>query len=138
MLHIRDGVLADFEEDAAGARRVDEEVEVAFGSGLNIFGDEARALGFEDVEGGGDVVDVEGDVVEAFAAFGEETADGRVGGGGLEELDAGVAGGDEGGADLLVLDGFFVDDAEAEGLVELAGLGDAVDRDAEVVELGHI
>jgi hypothetical protein len=31
-----------------------------------------------------------------------------------------------------------VDDVEAEGLVELAGVVDAVDRNAEVVELGHI
>ena len=85
----------------------------------------------------GDVFDVERDVVQAFAAFGEEAADGRVGRGGLEELDARVAGGDQGGADVLVLDGLFVDDVEAEGLVELAGLVDAVDRDAEMVEFGH-
>ena len=70
-------------------------------------------------------------MVQAFAAFGEEATDRRVGRGGLEELDARVAGGDQGGADVLVLDGLFVDDVEAEGLVEFAGLVDALDRDAE-------
>jgi len=75
--------------------------------------------GFERFEGGGDALDTEGNVVEAFAAFQEEAANRRVGGGGLEELDAGVAGWDHGGADVLLLDGFLVDDLEAEGLIEL-------------------
>jgi hypothetical protein len=130
-------IFADFEEDATGAGGVDEEIKVAAGADLDVFGDKADALGFEGFKCGGDVVDVEGDVVEPLAAFGEEAADGRVGAGGLDELDAGVAGGDHGGADVLVLDGFFVDDVEAEGLVKFAGLGDAADGDAEMVELGH-
>jgi hypothetical protein len=116
---------------------VDEEVEVAAGSNLNVFGDEACSLGFEGFESGGDVVYVEGDVVEAFAAFGEEAADGGVFRCWFQQLDAGFAYGDHGGADLLLLDGFFVDDGEAEGLVEFAGLGDALYRDADVVDLGH-
>jgi hypothetical protein len=133
----RGWVFTYFEEDAVGAGGVDEEVEVAAGSDLNVFGDEAGSLGFEGFEGAGDVVDVEGDVVEAFAAFGEEAADGRVQLGRFEELYAGFACGDHGDADLLLLYGFFVNDGEAKGFVELACLGDAADGDADVVDLGH-
>jgi hypothetical protein len=130
-------VFTNFEEDAAGAGGVDEEVEVAAGSDLDVFGDEAGSLGFEGFESGGDVVDVESDVVEAFTAFGEEAADGGIFGGGFEKLDASFAGGDHGGADVFLLDGFFVNDGEAEGFVELACLGDAADGDSDVVEFGH-
>jgi len=42
---IGDWVFADFKEDAAGAGGVDEEVEVASGADLNVFGDEASTLG---------------------------------------------------------------------------------------------
>src|ERR1700739_1770735 len=50
-LHVADAVLTDFEQDAACARRVDEEVEMAAGADLNVFGDEAGALGFQGFKG---------------------------------------------------------------------------------------
>jgi len=136
-LDIGNGVLADFEEHAASVGGMDEEIEVAASADLNVVGDESRALGFEGFEGGGDVVDMQGDVVKAFSMPGEEAADRRVGGGRLKEFDAGVAGGDESGADLLVFDGFFANNAETKALIEGAGLGNATDRDADVIEGGH-
>jgi hypothetical protein len=116
---------------------VDEKVKMAASANLNIFGNETRALGLEGFESRGDVLNVQRDVVEAFAAFREEAADGRVRRGGLEEFDARIAGGNERGANLLVLDGLLVDHFQAEGLVELARLVNAVDGDAEVVEFWH-
>jgi hypothetical protein len=130
-------VLTNFEQHAACARRVDEEVEMAAGSDLNVFGNEAGALGFQGLKGSGDVFDMQRDVVETFAAPGEEASDGRSFARRFEQLDARFAGGDHGGADLFLLDGFFVDDSEAEGLIELAGLRDAFDGDADVVKFGH-
>ena len=56
---------------------MDEEVEMAAGADLNVFRDEARALGFQRFERGRDVFNVQRDVVQAFATLGEETADGR-------------------------------------------------------------
>src|SRR5579872_2108965 len=134
---VADGVVADFEENAAGARGVDEEVEMAAGAGLDLLRDESDALGLERLEGGGNVIDVQRNVVQAFATLREKASDGRVGRGGLEQLDARVAGGDHRGVDLFLVDGFLVQHAETERLIELARRGDAVDGDADVVESGH-
>jgi len=107
---------------------------MAAGAGADLVVDQADSLLAEAGEGGGDVVGVEGDVVETFAAAGEEAGDGGGFGGRFEELQAGVAEREHGGADLLVVDLFFGGDAEAEQLVEAASGGDGVDGDAEMVE----
>jgi len=137
-LDVCDWILAYFEEDAASAGGVDEEVQMAACADLNVVGDEAGSLGFQGFKRRGDVVDVERDMVQAFAAFREEVANGRIGCSWLHQLDAGLAGGNHRRAHLLLLNGLFLDDLEAEGFVELARLGDAADGDADVVDLGHM
>jgi hypothetical protein len=94
VLDVADGVLANFQQDAAGARGVDEEVEVSPGAGLDLFGDEPHALRLEGFERGFDVADLQRDVVQAFATLREEASDGGFGRSGLEQLNAGIACGD--------------------------------------------
>jgi len=128
------GGADDLDQYPPGAVGVDEEVGVAPGAEADGVVDEADAVGLEAGEGGGKVVGVKGDVVEAFAAAGEEAGDGGCFGGGFEELEAGVTEGEHGGADLLVGDFFGGGDVEAEQLVEGAGGCDGVDGDAEMIE----
>ena len=85
---------------------------------------------------GVDVGGLEADVVEALALAFEEAADGGVGAGGFEELDLALADGEERGFHALVLDGVLGVDMEAEGVaVELEGVVEGVDSDADVVDL---
>src|SRR5579875_45839 len=101
---------------------MDKEIKVAADPDLNVVGNEPRSLALKGFKRGGDVVDMERDVVETLASLSQKSADRRVRGRGLEQLNTGVACGNQRGADLLLLDGFLMDNGEAERFVEAAGL----------------
>src|SRR5438046_3098354 len=73
------------------------------------------------LDGGREVRNLERHVVQAGAALLEEFGDGGIGGRGLQELDARIAGWEHGDVDLFGGDGFAVSDGEAQGLVEGEG-----------------
>src|SRR6185436_2536089 len=98
--------------------------------------DQAIPFRFQSREMRLDVVDAEADVMDPFAAFLDELRDRRVGAGRLEELEVGVADGEEGRFHFLRLDRFGVLDRQAEGLVDLRRV-ERLHRDADVIELGH-
>lgn len=94
-------------------------------------------------EGFGEIVDAQGDVVQAGAPFFDEFGDGGVRVGGFEEFDAGCVGGvtsgKHGDGDLFDRDGFGVGERQAEGLgVKLKAFVDRADGDSEMVDFnGH-
>ena len=94
----------------------------------------------ERFEVGVDVGRLEADVVQALAFALEEAADGGVGTGGFEKLDLALADGQKSGLNALVFDSVLGVDVEAEGVaVELEGLVEGVDSDADVVDfLDHL
>src|SRR5438270_358858 len=99
--------------------------------------DEAIAVLLEARQMGLDVVDAETEVVDALAALLDVLGDGRIGVARLEELEIGVADGEEGGADFLRLDGLDVLDRQAEVEVDFFRGVNRLHRDADVVELRH-
>src|SRR5574341_2450053 len=110
------------DEDAAAGFRVQEADHAGDAASRGLV-DELDALRFERLQFGIDIGRLEADVVEAFAFALEEAADGRVGPGGLEELDFAGADGEEGRLNTLVLDGVLSVDVEAERVtVEEEGL----------------
>src|SRR5450759_3827271 len=123
-------LLNQFQQHASGGGGMDEDVSVAAGAGPRFVKD-ARPAGLEAGDGGVEVGHAQGDVVQSGPALFEEPGDGRIGGGGLQQFNAAVAGGDHGDVNLLGKDGFAMGDGEAEGLVEGDACGKVVDGDAE-------
>src|ERR1035437_3508387 len=126
-------LLNQFQQHASGGGGMDEDVNVAARAGAR-FVEQPRPVGFEAGDGGVEVRHAQGDVVQPGPALFEEPGDGRVGGGGSEQLDSAVAGGEHGDVHLLGKDGFAMGDGEAKGLVEGDGCGEVVDGDAEVID----
>lgn len=90
---------------------------------------------FEAGEGGLEVGDAVGEVVEAGAASIEETGDGGIGRRGLEEFESAGAGADEGDLDALTLDAFGRGAVPSgQQLEQRHGVGDGGDGDRHVVE----
>lgn len=78
-----------------------------------------------------EVVDFEADVMNAWAALGDELGDGRIGRRGLEQLDQGVAGGEAGNAGAIGMikrHGGHAEDVVVEG----QELVDSMDGDADM------
>lgn len=88
-------MLDELDQHAAGAARVDERYAVALGARARGVVDQVEATAREVGEGGLDVVDAVGDVVETGAAPGEESCHRVIGGERLDELDLRCAGADE-------------------------------------------
>ena len=61
-----------------------------------------NALRLRPAQGGGRVIDGEGDVMQPLPPLGKKTGDGTVGGGGFQQLDLRLADPEERRADLLV------------------------------------
>src|SRR5689334_636080 len=70
-----DRILAEFEQHASGSGRMYEDVQVPASADFDFVGDEPHALALEVLESCGDVVHVDRDVMEAFAALRNEFID---------------------------------------------------------------
>src|ERR1017187_1751166 len=114
---------------------MDEDVSVAAGAGAG-WVEQPRPTGLEAGNGGVEVRHAQGDVMQSGPAFFEEPGDGRIGGGGLQQFDARVSGGEHGDVHLLGDDGFAMRDGQAKGLVEGDGLLQGGYGDAEMVDGG--
>src|SRR5882762_8046627 len=111
-----------------------EDVAVAAGAGLG-FVEQARAGGAEARNGRGEIRDAQRDMVQAFAAPGQKTADDGIGIGGFEQLDARSAHGQHGNVYLFVRDGFARGYLYTElALVEAERGFDGFDGDAEMID----
>ena len=109
----------------------------AVGAGFGA-ADAAVAEAFEAGEFCVEVVDVEGDVVQAFAAGGEVAGDGAVVAGGGQEFDFGFADAEEAGQDAFVGDFLTLVGADAEDVrVDAFGGVEVAHRDAEVIDAVH-
>lgn len=116
-----------------------ERDELVGGSVEGDFVDEADAGIAGLVELAGDVVGAKGDVVNAFSAGIEESCDGVVGRGWLEEFEVHFADGEHGGPDLLRFDLFDAFAGEAKGFFVVGEGGfDGANGDADVVDLGDV
>jgi len=88
-------IFNQLQQHTSSGGRVDEDVAVAAGAGLG-FVEQARASGAEACNGCGEIRDAQSDMVQAFAATGEKTADDGIGIGWFEQLDARSADGQHG------------------------------------------
>src|ERR1017187_4424287 len=93
-------LLNQFQQHASGGGGMDEDVSVAAGAGAGLV-EQSRPAGLEAGDGGFEVGHAQGDVVQSGPAFFEEPGDGRIGGGGFEQFNAGVSGGENGDVHLL-------------------------------------
>ncbi len=129
------GVLHKLYQNTRGAFGVDERDFCSAVADFGLLIDELCAVGFELGEGGVDVFDFDADVVQPFAAFFEKLRDTAFGGCGLHQLDACVADGHDGDADVLVFD--FFDGAAGEapgGFPEGFCLFQVADDDCDVID----
>ena len=85
--------LAKLYEDAVGLFGVEEEDELAIGTGLGLVGERGKAEAAQALQVGVDVIDLKGQVVEARAALGEVPGHRRVGAEGFEEFEFGASSG---------------------------------------------
>jgi len=111
---------------------MDKHVKMAAGA-RSRFVQQARARCAEALDGGGEVRDFQGDVVQAGTVLFEKSRDGGIGRGGLQQFDAGFASGEHGNVDALGGDGFTMGDGEAEGFVEGKGGVEIGYGDAKVI-----
>ena len=129
-------LLNQFQQHASGGGGMNEDVSVAARAGAR-FVQQSRAAGSQAGDGGVEIRHAQRDVVQPGPALFEELRDGRIGGGGFQQFDARVPGGQHRDIHLFVRDGFAMGDGEAEGFVEGDGVGRGWDGDAEVVDGGR-
>src|SRR6185437_1675189 len=132
-----DRVLAEFKQDAAGRGGMNEYVEMPAGADLDFVGDKAHAAALEVFESLRNVVHVDGNMVQSFAAFGNKFGDHGVVGSGLQQFKAGFTNRQHRGTDFLVFNDLFADNSQAELLVEAPRAGDALHRDSEMIDFIH-
>jgi hypothetical protein len=97
------GRLDELDQNAVARAWVDEGYRTVRSSARRGI-DQLEALGGQAIEGGGEVLDLEADVVEPLPLQGEEARDAGRLVGRLDELDLGLAHGQEGDPDPVVLD----------------------------------
>jgi hypothetical protein len=129
------GKLDQLQKHAAGAFGVDERDAPVVGAAPRGLVDESGAASFHFEEGLLQVTHANANVVQAFAALGEEAGDFGVGPRGRDELDAAVAGRGEAHRQTAVGQGLAPVDLEAQ---EVTIGGDraleVLDRDADVID----
>src|SRR5215471_7046318 len=133
----RDGILAEFEQHATGRRGMHENVKVAAGADFDLVRDKAHAFTLQLFEGCRDVVHVDGNVMESFAALRDEFVDNRIFGGSFQKFQPAFARRHHRSANFFVLDHFLAYDLHAKFLVKLASLGNTLYRDAQMIDLKH-
>jgi hypothetical protein len=127
--------LFQLDEHSLRARWMNEGDERPFCPLARLRVHEPDAARFELCKGRVYIVDSQRDVMQARAAPGEVLRDGRIGGGGLEELESRVAGANETGAHVLRRDLLGRFDIEAERItIEGQRRRQIGDRDADVIE----
>jgi hypothetical protein len=127
--------LDELDQDAARAARMDERHQVPVGARTGGPVDQVEAQVGKVLEGGLDVLDAVGDMVEAGASFLEEPAHGAVRSHWLEQFEPGIPGPDEADRYTLVLNGFDRrPDTSSHGLERGQYRVDGLDRHGYVVE----
>ena len=81
-------------------------------------------------DGGGEVRNTEGHMMQAGPALFEEFRDGGIRGRGLQQLDARIGGRQHGDVDFFLRDGFAMGHGEAKGFVEGDGFVEGANGDA--------
>src|SRR5438105_14193915 len=76
--HALGRIFAQFQQYAAGRRGMHEDVEMAAGADFYLIADQPRAFLFELLDRSREIVDGNGNVVQPFAAFGNEASDGGI------------------------------------------------------------
>ena|ERR1035438_369952 len=109
---------------------MDEDIKMASGAGAGIV-QQARALGSETIDDGGEIRDFESDVMEAFAALFYELCNHGIGFGGFEQFDARFSSGEHCDSHFFLFYGFALGLGESELVfVELEGDVQRSDGDA--------
>lgn len=135
------GKLIKFEEDAAGAARVDEGVPDAIVTGAGILGDQLNAAVTERRKGSSDIVDFQANVVQSPARFGQIAGDATVWRSGGDQFDFAVANRQEGDIDRFAGVVFDTGQLKAERIApEFEGFADIRDDDGDMIdaENGHL
>ena len=118
---------------------MDESDHHLLGAGARSLVDQADAFLFGFSQAGGHVVGGESQVVDALTAFLDESGDGALRAGGLEEFEFGLADLEESGLDFLVSDFFDGVALQTENVFIIGdSLFQRVDRDSEVFDVCEI
>jgi hypothetical protein len=127
--------LLQFDQNAVGARGMDERDPGALGAWTRLFVDQPDATCLQLRERGGNVVNPQRDVVQPGAALLDVLRDGRVGRGGLEKFQAGLAHRQKVSPHLLRGDLFRRLDDESQCVaVESKGGLNVLNGDADMIE----
>ena len=114
---------------------MDENVEVSARARAR-FVQESRAMRFEALHRGSEIRDLEGDMMQAFAALLDEFRDHRIGTRGFQQLNARAAGGEHDDIDLFLFHGFARARSESELLLIEPERGiERSDSDAEMINV---
>jgi hypothetical protein len=89
------------------------------------------------LERGGDVVNMQRNVMKTFATLCDESSDDRIHAGRLKQLDSAFANRNHGCVNLLTNDRFFVLNSHSERFVEFPRRVDAFYRDTEMINPVH-
>src|SRR5882724_8608367 len=117
---------------------MNKNVEVSAGADLDFLGYKARARLFEILHGLREIGNVDGYVVQPFAALLDELGDHRIRTRGFQQLNAALAQRNHRYLYLLMRHGFFTQNFQPELFVELARLRQRLYRDSEMVNgVGH-
>src|SRR5580698_952820 len=114
---------------------MDKNVDMSTGAGAG-FVQQSRSMGFEARDRGTEIRDLEGDMMQAFAALLDEFRDHRIGARGFQQLNARTARGQHDDVDLFLLHGFAWACRESKLLLIEGERGvERSDGDAEVVNV---
>src|SRR5437868_7960605 len=133
----RDRILTEFQQYTSGRRRMDEDVKMPAGADLDLVRNEAHAFALQLFKCCRDVVYMDRHMMQPLATLGDELGNHGILGSSLEKFQAAFARGHERSSNFLVLDDFLANNFHAKLLVKLASFGDALHRDAQMIDLKH-
>src|SRR5258707_2854664 len=107
------------------------------GPDLDFLGNKTRAGGLERFYGVREIRNVDGDMVQTFAALLHKLCNDRVRAGGFQQLDTAVSQRDHRHFDLLMRDRFLAYDFQSELFIEFARLRQGFYSDSEMVDGVH-
>src|SRR5216684_4046917 len=113
-----------------------EDITMSSGAHLDLFGYEPRTALLKIADDRGQIGDMQGDVVQPFAALCDEFRDHRIVAGGLQQFNAALAHGNHRHLNLFMGDNFLFGHLRPKVLIEPARLGQRFDGDTEMVD-GH-
>ena len=97
---------------------------------------QSRAMRFEALHRGGEIRDLQRDMMQAFAALLDKLGDHRIGTGGFQQFNARTAGGQHDDVDLFLFHGFARADWESElVLIERERAVERSDGDPEMINV---